>query len=93
MVMFEAMYFGASIISSYNGGSVFLIRNENYEQMIRGFFNPVLWAEVVEKYINTSTYTELDKKNARQLIKSEYTWDSIVDKTIAYFEKGLVIEQ
>ncbi len=81
MVMLEAMYLGAPVISSKNGGSCTLIRDENYGQMIPEF-DVVKWADAVMRYINDVDYTMRVKQNAKALVEKEYNWDVLVGKII-----------
>jgi len=83
MVMLEAMYFGAPVISSLNGGSSTLIKNEMYGQMIKEY-NSDKWAMGVIRYLNDGEYVKTVKNNCRTLIREQYTWETIATKILNY---------
>ncbi len=79
MVMLEAMYFGAPVITSCNGGSSTLIKDERFGKMIKEY-NPSLWADGILEYLNNDDYTKLVINNCKRLIREKYTWESITAK-------------
>lgn len=86
MVLLEAMYLGAPVVSSRNGGSVTLMPNKK-TGLIVPEFNAVKWAKAIQKYLNDPVYAGKVAMNAKKLINEEYTWDAIVDKMLKYIEK------
>lgn len=82
MVMLEAMFFGAPVITSYNGGSSTLIKPNETGQIIDSF-DPDKWVAGIEKYLDDADYAEIIKRNARQLIQTQYTWESIAKKILS----------
>ena len=81
MVMLEAMYFGAPVITSRNGGSSTLIKDERYGQMIKTYDSD-LWAKGIIRYLEDQEYTENVKKSGMQLIREQYTWVTIAEKML-----------
>ncbi len=76
MVMLEAMYFGAPVITSKNGGSSTLISSEEYGQMMPEY-DPDRWAGGICRYIHNTAYREQVMRNCKKLIRDKYTWDTI----------------
>ncbi|MCR5430301.1 MAG: glycosyltransferase family 4 protein [Eubacterium sp.] len=88
MVMLEAMYFGAPVITTYNGGSDMLIDN-NENGIIIDNFNVGEWKESIIGLLNDSEKKDRIVKNAKIKIENEFTWDALVDKFIGVYEKRL----
>lgn len=82
MVLLEAMYLGAPVITSWNGGSSTLIHDRNSGQIVRKF-DKLLWAEAVQKYLDDEDYVKVVTKNARNVIENEYVWDVLAKKIIS----------
>ena len=82
MVMLEAMYFGAPVITSRNGGSSTLIKDELYGQMIPEF-DSERWAAGVLRYLKNDEYTCRVKDNCKALIREQYTWETITKKMLS----------
>lgn len=85
MVMLEAMYFGAPVITSNNGGSSTLIKSEEYGQKIDEF-DEKIWAEGILKYLRNQDYTDMVVHNCKENIRQNYTWDSICSQMIRCIE-------
>ena len=81
MVLLEAMYFGAPVVSSFNGGATSLIPNNTYGQMIKSF-NLNDWANAVFKYLEDTKYTSMVIKTAKDNVLNNYNWNSIVKKML-----------
>ena len=73
MVLLEAIYFNKAILSSINGGSSFLLDDNNTVSR----FDVKLWTDKIESIVNTSV--EYDKK---------VLWNDIVDKFIDCYNKN-----
>ena len=86
MVMLEAMYFGAPVITSRNGGSSTLIKDERYGQMIKTY-DPDLWVKGIIRYMEDLEYTENIRKNGMQLIREQYTWVTIAEKMLTCIQR------
>ena len=87
MVMLEAMYFGAPVITSKNGGSSTLIKDELYGQMIEKFDSDK-WAAGVLRYLEDEEYTRKVKDNCKTLIREQYTWETIAAKMLSSIENN-----
>lgn len=79
MVLMEAMYLGAPVITSENGGSMTLIHGKNTGQIIKDF-NSEKWSKAVIKYLTDMDYTQQVIQNAQKIIREEYNWDIIAKK-------------
>ncbi|MCQ2523603.1 MAG: glycosyltransferase family 4 protein [Lachnospiraceae bacterium] len=86
MVMLEAMYFGAPVITSRNGGSSTLIKSEKYGQSYAEY-DTEKWAQGILKYLNDEEYTTEVVNNCKANIRENYTWDIICKKMIDHIEK------
>ncbi len=82
MVLLEAMCFGAPVISSFNGGATSLIKNDKYGQIMHSFDQDA-WASAVFRYLEDENYVSIVKKNARDCVLNDYSWNSIVRKMLA----------
>ncbi|HAH17914.1 MAG TPA: hypothetical protein DCL29_02710 [Eubacterium sp.] len=88
MVMLEAMYFGAPVVTTYNGGSDMLIdKNEN--GTIIDNFEVGEWRDNILSLLNDSAKKDRIIENAKTKIENEFTWDALVDKFIDVYEKRL----
>lgn len=88
MVLLEAMYFNTPVITTYNGGSDMLIEH-NKSGIIELEFDAEQWKDSVIRLLEDKKFaTELTAK-AKSKIATDYTWDALVDKFIAIFEKQL----
>lgn len=81
MVMLEAMYFGAPVITSRNGGSSTLIKDENHGLMIKEY-DVEKWASGIQRYLNDKEYTQIVIDNCKKLIREKYTWDNITKQML-----------
>ena len=90
MVLLEAMYLGAPVLSSRNGGAVTLIPNDNYGQVIDNY-NEDLWVKAISRYIDDETYSDLIIKNAHERVVNDFTWDSIVAKMVGIAKEAKLL--
>ncbi len=86
MVMLEAMYFGAPVITSRNGGSSTLIKSEKYGQIIKEYDSDK-WASGVLRYLRDDTYSNTVRENCKLLIREQYTWETIVEKMLCFINR------
>lgn len=86
MVMLEAMYLGAPVVTTKNGGSTTLIENKNTGIMIDGF-DVNTWVENIDHLLNDEKKRTSFVKAARELVEKEYNWDSIVRKILEDVEE------
>ena len=82
MVLLEAMYLGAPVVCSKNGGSLTLIKNKEFGQVIEEFDSDS-WADAVRRYLEDENYALTVKENARRVINDQFTWDAIVKRIIS----------
>ena len=81
MVLLEAMYFGAPVVSSRNGGSVTLMQDGSCGQIVEKF-DVDLWCDAILKYIDNPDYAATVSENGMKKIRAEYTWDVITEKML-----------
>ena len=87
MVLLEAMYLGAPVITSWNGGSSTLISGKETGQIVR-IFDAKLWANAVIKYVDNDEYTSNVTTNARELVSKVYNWDNLAEIILNHTIKG-----
>ena len=88
MVLLEAMYFGAPVISSVNGGSCTLIQND-YNGFVMEDFNSDKWAKCIWDSMQNEGVLEEMKLNAKKTIAEKYTWDKLADKFIDSYKQAI----
>lgn len=81
MVLLEAMYFGAPVVSSMNGGAVTLIRDEEHGQLIEEF-DVEKWVRAISKYLDDADYSAKVAATCQQMVKEEFNWDFITNKIL-----------
>lgn len=84
MVLLEAMYFGAPVISSPNGGSLTVIK-DNDCGLIVDKFNPTDWCNSIFKYIDDEELAHRHVRNARKLLEEKYNWHAIAKAMLNSF--------
>ncbi len=85
MVLLEAMYFGAPVVTSLNGGSSTLITDGSLGQVFAEF-DADRWCEGVLKYLNDPAYTERVIENGKKRVREEFSWDVIVSQMLKHIE-------
>lgn len=88
MVMLEAMYFGAPVISSLNGGSSTLIRN-GHNGFIMDKFDDNAWANCIYDAMQNDKLLEEMKLNARKTVEQNYTWNILADKFVEAYQQAV----
>ena len=83
MVLLEAMYLGAPVVTSKNGGSMTLIEGRETGQIVN--FNVNEWASAILKYLHDPNYVEKVSQLAFHVVKDELNWDVIAKKMSSYF--------
>lgn len=83
MVLLEAMYLGAPVVSSRNGGSLTLMGDGKTGQIVEQF-DAELWKNAVLKYLNDPYYTKRVIDATHKQIKDEYTWDAIAQRMLSH---------
>lgn len=82
MVLMEAMYLGAPVVTGKNGGSTTLIGNDDKYGQIIGELDAEKWADAVLRYINDKEYATHVMENAHRRVKDEYNWGVIAKKML-----------
>ena len=88
MVLLEAMYFNAPVVTTYNGGSDMLIDN-NISGVIIEDFDIKKWKNSIIKLIEDKEWANKISQNAKIKIENEFTWDALVPKFLEVFNKVL----
>lgn len=78
MVLLEAMYFGAPVVSSRNGGSLTLMADGKCGQIVDEF-DAEKWCDAISKYLDDPQYAKSVVEAAMNKVKEEYTWDAITN--------------
>ena len=81
MVLLEAMYFGAPVVSSRNGGSLTLMADGKCGQIVEEF-DAEKWCDAISKYLDDPQYAKNVANAAMKKVKEEYTWDAITQKML-----------
>ena len=82
MVLLEAMYFGAPVISSRNGGSMTLLKNGTGR--IIEDFDVDKWAAAVLFYLYNPKQVQEMINKAHHMIVEHYNWDTIARKMLMH---------
>ena len=86
MVMLEALYLGAPVISSKNGGSLTLI-GDNGPGTIIPDFNAEKWASAVINYLDNPDKVKAMTDKSKQLVAEKYNWDSIANNMLSHINE------
>ncbi len=81
MVLLEAMYFGAPVVTRLNGGSSSMIEGRN-SGIIVDEYDVDKWADAIFSYLNDTEFAKTISENARKIVREEFTWDAIVKKML-----------
>lgn len=81
MVLLEAMYLGAPVVTSWNGGSSTLISGRGTGLIVKKF-DVSEWKKEIQKYLDDEKYTLVVTQSAKKLIKEEFTWDVLAKKML-----------
>ena len=76
MVLPEAMYLGAPVVTSSNGGSLTLIGEHGPGRIIKEF-DVEKWSDTIIEFLDNPEMTERMKKQAKELIRENFTWKTI----------------
>lgn len=85
MVLLEAMYLKAPVVTSKNGGSLTLIRNNETGQIVEEF-DEKEWIKAIERYIVEPQYRSMVVNKAYELISKEYNWDAVARRMLSIME-------
>ncbi len=86
MVLLEAMYLGAPVISSRNGGSMTIIEGHD-SGIIIDRFDVDLWANAAVKLIEHPQETAAMVARGKEIVTKEYSWDAIAKKMLKVIEE------
>ena len=59
-----------------------MIKSNETGQIINSF-DPEKWVAGIEKYLDDADYVNQVKTNARELVETHYTWDSIAGRILS----------
>ena len=85
MVLLEAMYLGAPIVSSENGGSVTLMSDGTCGQIVKEF-DADKWATAIMRYLDNEEYAKKVVAAGKEKLKTTCNWNIIVDRFLAAME-------
>lgn len=85
MVMLEAMYLGAPVVTTRNGGSTTLIKNQNTGIMLDDF-DITEWANSISRLLEDKKYCDLLIDNAKNMVTNKYNWKSIIKDIVETVE-------
>ena len=88
MVLLEAMYFGLPVITTLNGGSSTLIKN-NETGMICSLNNVKEWEDAIFNILNDKNLKNTISNNCIKQINENYTWDKLADKFLKVYREGV----
>ena len=81
MVLLESMYFGAPVVTSWNGGSSTLIYNKQTGQIVKDF-DAVQWADAIQRYLDDDVYLRRTTELAKEEIEQRYNWLAIASSML-----------
>ena len=81
MVLLEAMYLGAPVVTSTHGGSTSLLSIPGAGAMLPSF-DVREWADATSKFIEDEKFASDTVSEARRRIVQDFTWDSIAKKML-----------
>ena len=84
MVLLEAMYFGLPVITTLNGGSAMLIRDDNNGFIVESS-DVNAWVNKIVELSTNNDKCKMVGQNANTTIADSYTWDVLVEKMIKCF--------
>lgn len=88
MVLLEAMYFGKGVITTKNGGSCMLIRDEE-NGFILDDLDAEMWCSRIHSLLEDSDRLKEVGRKAHEKIANEYVWDVLADKLLRAYGKKL----
>ena len=86
MVLLEAMYLGAPVVTSWNGGSSTLIDGKGTGLIVKEF-DVDKWKKAVQRYLDDEKYALEVRQSAKELIINEFTWDVLARKMLSAIYK------
>lgn len=87
MVLLEALYLGAPVVTSRNGGSLTLMGGSDKYGLIVDDFSVTKWSEAVIRYLEDRDYANSVKIEGQRKVADEYNWSVIAEKMINQCKK------
>ena len=85
MVLLEAMYYGVPVLTTFNGGSSILIKQD---------YSGIISEESVDKWITNThriltdhTLADSIRTRAHNIIVEQFTWDALADRFIEVYRR------
>ena len=91
MVLLESMYFGLPAITTLNGGSSTLVKNNE-----NGFICELKkeeWCKCINKIISDGELRNNISCNCTKEIVEKYTWDKLADKFFNIYKNVMVLKE
>ena len=85
MVIMESMYFKKTIISSVNGGSSTIIKN-NMNGILMEKFDVEEWSNIIIELLENDNLTKEISRKAYDTIVNDYDWECLADKYIKVYQ-------
>lgn len=92
MVLMEAMYLGAPVVTGRNGGSTTLFGDSDQYGQIVETFDTELWADAVMRYLTDNDYASSVVNNARKKVAEEFNWNVIAKKMVTLIKKNELLK-
>ncbi len=86
MVLLESMFFGVPVLSSYNGGSCTVIKN-NQNGFIENKLDSGVWAKKIIEILSAPEKHRVISRNSMATIDTKYTWDSLCLMFLENYER------
>lgn len=88
MVLLESMYFSVPTITSLNGGSSMMVKN-NENGIIIDDFDTGAWVDTTKKLLLDNAKRKQIGESAHKTIEDNFTWDALADKFIEIYKSKL----
>ena len=88
MVLLEAMYFGIPVLTTYNGGSSTLIR-EDVNGFILDEMDPDKWADRICSLLEQPGHLAEVGRQASVTVSGKYTWDALAPRFVELYRKRI----
>lgn len=82
MVLLEAMYHGAPVVSSENGGSLTLMADGTCGQIVKEF-DADKWVGAIMRFLDDEEYVKKVVSAGKKTIETTYNWDAITDRFLS----------
>ena len=88
MVLLEAMYFGMPVLTTFNGGSSTLIK-EDVNGFILDEMDPDKWADRICSLLEQPGHLDEVGRHASDSVANNYTWDALAPRFLELYGKRL----